>query len=240
MSIAKKLLQFLVTLFFKVYFALFGRPTVDKSMNKTLKLYQTGDFAEVFQMVRVWDAPFEHLQSHLPQNGVIVDMGCGDGLLANYIAVSRPKINVYGVDINKDRIKEAQKGLKNTKFIQGDITNSSIPTADAILLIHVLHHLLSKKDQEKLLVQCKNKLKKNGVLIVAEIAEQPFIKYLFTWLTDHVTVPILFEGKLFNPNVFFRQTKQWEGLFNKLGFSTETIYAHQGKPFSHILFICRP
>lgn len=207
-------------------------------MREVLKLYQTGDFSENFQMIRIWDAPFDLIQKYSPKSGVILDLGCGDGLLSNYLAYSHKKLKVFGLDINSDRINDAQKGIKNVKFVNGDITKKDLPKADAILLIHVLHHLKNKKAQKRFLINCKEKLRKNGKLIIAEISEKPIHKFIFTRLIDHIAVPILFEKRIYNKDVFFRRNEEWLALLNGLGFKCKIISAHKNKPFSHIIIIC--
>lgn len=238
MEMVKSIFQSIIKIFFDIYFSFFGKPKINSSMKKTLSLYKTGDFSEVFQTIRIWDAPYEVIDKIVPKKGIIVDLGCGDGLLANYIATSRPKTKVFGIDLNRERIKEAEKCVKNTKFVYGDILKKEIPKADVILVIHVFHHLTSKKAQEKLIEECYTKLKKSGKLIVAEVAEKPFLKYQFSWFTDHVIVPILFESKLYNPDIFFRRVDEWQKLFDKLGFNHKSIKADKSKPFSHVVFEC--
>lgn len=239
MKLIKSAFQFIIKSFFTIYFAIVGKPKVNNSMKRTIALYKSGDFSETFQQIRTWDAPYEEIDKLIPTKGIIVDLGCGDGLLANYIAISRPKTKVFGIDVNKDRIKDAKKSVKNASFVLGNVLKKGIPQADVILIIHVLHHLESKNAQEKLLASCKLKLKKNGKLIIAEVSEKPTLKYIFSWLTDHITVPILFEGKIYNPDVFFRSDKEWKILFKRLGFKTQQTLAHAGKPFSHVIFECK-
>ena len=238
MWVIKMIFQMVVRAFFKIYFSFFGHPKINPSMRKTLELYETGDFSQLFQLIRSWDAPYEAIDKLLPKKGTIVDLGCGDGLLANYIGISRTKTEVLGIDINKDRVKDALRGIRNVKFVAGDILKKEIPRADLILIVHVLHHLPSREDQEKVLIDCKNKLKQNGKLVIAEVSERPLLKYLFTWLTDTFTVPILFENRIYNPKVFFRKDEEWRKLFTKLGLKYKVMRASAGKPFSHIIFEC--
>jgi methylase of polypeptide subunit release factors len=40
-----------------------------------------------------------HLAELLPQNARILDVGCGDGLLANLILQKRPDIDLRGIDV---------------------------------------------------------------------------------------------------------------------------------------------
>lgn len=229
-------LQLILQLFFRILFLVVGDPGDKPNAKKALKLYQDQGFASLFTKIRLWDSPMEEIRQMAPKKGFIVDLGCGDGFLANYLAVSNPEIRIIGIEVNQSRIINADKGVKNTKFISGSILEKEIPKADAILLIHVMHHLPSYKDQEILLRQCYKKLKSGGKLIVAEITDKPFIKYIFTYFTDAILVPILFEKRFLNKDVFYRNTKEWSDLLNDIGFETKIINTkNSAKPFSHVL-----
>lgn len=225
-----------MNIFFKVYFGVFGKPKVGKNLKKTIALYKGHDFNELFSLIRVWDAPFEKINKMVPKKGVIVDLGCGDGILANYLGISEKKRKVLGVELNKARLKEANKGVKNVGFRKGDIVKGNYPKADCILLTHVLHHLSSKEDQEVVLKFAKKKLKKGGMLIITEIIERPLLKLVFTWLTDAFTVPILFEGKLYDFSFRYRTENNWKYLLSSIGLSVKSELVHKHKPFSHVIF----
>lgn len=239
MSIIETISKSIITAFFSVFFAIIGKPKAPQFMKKGMKLYETGDFSQFFQTIRIWDAPYENILESIPTRGVVIDLGCGDGLLANSIALSRPKLSVFGIDLNKKRIKEANKGVTNAKFVAGDIVSKDIPMADVIILSHVFHHLLSRSDQEKLLAKCIKKLKKGGKLLIIEIDTKPFLKYLLTYFVDVVIVPILFEGRLINTKIFYRSEKEWMDLFKKNKLSVKACNGSEGKPFSHVIFLCR-
>lgn len=58
----------------------------------------------------------------LSQNAIVVDLACGSGTVALWIAQQRPDIHVVGLDLAQDMIIEAQStskelGLQNTSFI---------------------------------------------------------------------------------------------------------------------------
>lgn len=236
-AIYQSLLQKLLGIFFSVYFTVFGKPKLNAKTRQVLGLYKGSGFQKLFSLIRLWDCPMEEIEREVPKKGVIVDLGCGDGLLTNYIALCSPSRHVIGIEINPFRIREANKGLKNIKFIRGNILDRNIPQADAIILTHVLHHLPSERDQEILLQSCNKKLKKGGKLIVTEIAQKPILKYLFTWFTDAFIVPILFERKLYDFNFIYRTMDSWLTLFRHLKLKTFYKLAHSQKPFSHILLV---
>lgn len=235
---AQKLMQLMVRIFFFFYFRIVEKPTLDSNMKKTLAMYKSGEFGELFTYIRLWDAPFKEINKIVPKSGKVLDLGSGDGILANYLAVSSKKRRVTGIEISKDRHSESDHFLPNTKFIVGSIVEKAYPKSDTILLVHVLHHLSSREDQEVVLEKAHKALKAKGRLVVVEISEKPLLKYLFTWITDAITVPILFEHRLFNLNFHYRKDKEWVKLLKEKGFSCSAKLAHKGKPFSHIILEC--
>ncbi len=234
----KWFLEGVLVIFFKIFFSLKGKTDITPILEQTIELYKGSGFTELFTRIRLWDSPISEIEQIVSKQGIVVDLGCGDGLLVNYLSLASKKRIVYGIELNPGRIKLADKGLKNSHFLAGDITQRKVPKADIILLIHVLHHLNSFEEQEKLLSMCFQKLNPGGKLIISEIDEQPLIKYWFTWITDVVIVPVLFENKLFNMAIYYRTCQEWKILLKKIGFKTSSYKAHKGKPFSHVMIIC--
>lgn len=235
----EKFIKWMLTIFFGILFQFNNNSKNSPNLNKLIKLYQTGGFSETFSKIRIWDAPIEMIEKIVPKKGIILDLGCGDGLLANYLAIARSKNLIIGIENNLIRITEARRGLKNTKFLKGDILKNKFPSADVILLVHVLHHLPSYETQINLLEKCKHKLKNGGELIIVEINNRPILKFILTWLIDVIVFPIIFEKKIFNFNIFYRSEKEWQICLKNSGFNVKTITAHHNKPFSHFIFYCK-
>lgn len=206
-------------------------------INKTIALYRKNRFVCIFSKIRFWDAPLKEVEKLVPKNGTVLDLGCGDGILSNYLALSESKRKLIGIELNKNRVNRAYRGLENTKFIYGDVLTKNFPKADTILLTHLLHHLPTKKDQEKLILKCKECLKPNGKVIITEVIERPFCKYIISWLTDAFVVPIFFNKKLYDFNFHYRRDEQWKKLIKKSGFKITTFYTHRNKPFPHVIFV---
>jgi len=60
---------------------------------------------------------------YLPQNGVIVDLGCGYGLISNLLAFELERL-VIGVELSAPRIAAALQSIKdrrNIEFYAADI-----------------------------------------------------------------------------------------------------------------------
>lgn len=225
--------------FFAVFFGIVGFEVRGK-VEKTIDLYSGGGFVELFNKIRFWDAPLVEIEKITPSKGLIIDLGSGDGLLGNFLALSEPKRKVLGVEINGMRAKEANRGVKNAEFVKGDILKTDLTGAKAILLIDVLHHLRSREKQRAMLQKCRKFLKSDGVLIVAEIIEKPFLKYYFTWFTDAVILPILFEGKFYSRDFYYRKDVEWLELLRGEGFRVKKVNFKKGMPFSHVIYKCTP
>ena len=142
-----------------------------------------------------------------------------------------------GIELNKSRLKVANKGLENTCFLVGNVLKERLPRTDAVTMIHLLHHLPSRKSQEELIERVSSNLKIGGKLIIAEVSEKPFFKYLLSWVVDMFVVPVLFEGKLFSRKINYRKDMEWRKLLLDYGFKVQFRSLHKGKPFSHSLFI---
>lgn len=209
----------------------------DKNIKKTISLYKGDGFTSIFAKIRFLDAPFSKLEKIIPKTGKILDLGCGDGIFTNYLAITGPGRNIVGIEFNKNRLIFANKGLKNTRFLAGNVLKKEFPQADVVIMIHLLHHLPSREFQEVLIKKVSDKLRTGGKLIIAEVSERPLLKYAVSWLTDVFIVPILFERKLFSRNVYYRKDKDWKNLLLKYGFWVKYRSLHKNKPFSHSLFV---
>jgi 2-polyprenyl-3-methyl-5-hydroxy-6-metoxy-1,4-benzoquinol methylase len=208
-------------------------------VRRTVSLYADDSFNRTFAYIRFWDAPFYEVELKVPKSGRILELGCGEGIMSNYLAVCSPERRVTGIDIDRARIPHADKGLENTNFMYGDVLEDRLPTADAILLNHMLHHLPSFAAQELLLKKCAATLDRGGHLVIAEVNRGPTLKYLLGWLVDVIVVPTLFEGAVYNPNIFHRSSKDWEALLKVNNFTVESLEPSKGRPFPDVIIHAR-
>jgi SAM-dependent methyltransferase len=200
-------------------------------IHQTKRLYFNLGYVTVFMYFRFCHAPYKLLESLVPKQGKIIDLGCGYGFFSNLLGLASPEREVIGIEISSRKLKYAPRGVSNVKFVNADITKMDIEDCDAIVLIHVLHHLRSYQEQEILLNNCYKRLRGGGKLIVAEIDRHPFWKYLFSVFIDNT----LYFGDRF----FFRTEEGFKDLFTRIGFKVEKILpAHKKVPLSHKIFVC--
>ncbi|OGH18568.1 MAG: hypothetical protein A2770_00345 [Candidatus Levybacteria bacterium RIFCSPHIGHO2_01_FULL_38_12] len=210
---------------------------MENARKKAINLYANNAWEVFLSKFKFWEEPYEIVDKIVPLNGTIIDLGCGEGLLSNYLAISSPKRKVIGYELAPERLAVAKKGIKNASFYVGDIVDVSYPNADAVVVFHVLHHLNSTINQEQVLKKTKNSLKKNGKLIIVEVHVKPTIKYIAAWVADHFLVPWVFE-KRFYTKAYFRKEREWIRLLKKLGFKIKVTEETSGRPFPNIIFEC--
>ena len=105
------------------------------------------------------------LKSNLPDGAVVLDVGCGNGIISR--GLGREGFNVYGIDVSERAVEKARSltDLPNVKF---DVISAEQLVADgkrynAVICSEVLEHL---DHPEKLLNTLYQSLADDGVLIV--------------------------------------------------------------------------
>lgn len=108
---------------------------------------------------------YEYISKQIGKNKVVLEPGCGSGLLANYLDKTCKYI---GFDIDPRFVKYCKKRGLNA-YEGNALTEKSYKKADVIVLCDVVHHI-GRKDEQKMFKLCKKSAKK----II--ICEQPVVE----------------------------------------------------------------
>jgi 2-polyprenyl-3-methyl-5-hydroxy-6-metoxy-1,4-benzoquinol methylase len=198
------------------------------------RLYDGLKFWERWHVRLRWRlCPFFQIAGHIPPEGRIVDIGCGRGMLANYLALTGPKRRVTGIDRQVKRIEAARasvKGRGNIRFRLQDALDLEVEEYDVIILSDMLHHL-SYPQQDRLLEHCHRILPEDGLLLLEDVTPDPKWKWIVHFLIDR----ILNLGRRQN----FRRLRDWIAALEELGFQVKHFPAHRGIPLPDFLLKCR-
>ncbi len=202
--------------------------------SELFKFYSNQGFKVALYAYLRWRlCPFEEIEEYVPKEGPIIDIGCGYGLLANFLVLKSAERDVTGVDLSEKRISIAQKTTDNRKRICFKLVNVldlQLGKYRAMVMSDFLHHI-DYKTQEELLVRCYQKIAPGGLLIIEEVDNRPLCKYWFNTIVDIMLN--IGEG------IFFRNQREFRELLERIGFKVSIKKAHKGIPLSDILYICR-
>ena len=100
----------------------------------------------------------------------IYDVGCGLGYLSYFLHYRNEDRAIVGIDYDAEKIGVAQNGYdknSNLNFVQGDIRDLKIASADVVFYNDVLHYMGHAKQFEVLNMTVDN-LNENGILVIRD------------------------------------------------------------------------
>ena len=180
----------------------------------------------------------EEIGQYLPNEGRILDVGCGFGLFTLYYALLSANRRFTSVDINPKRIEMARSAADilhlsaRISFRLQEASMLIVPSKsyEASYIIDLIHHL-PKEAHKPLICTIYDTLVPDGVLIIKDIATSPCWKVLFTWILDMVMTPRM------PPH--YVDTDSLVNLLVDIGFNVKTHALLDTLPYPHVLYICR-
>ena len=164
-----------------------------------LDLYRDAPLVvRVHVRVRWATCPLQAVAASIPPGGRVLEVGCGHGLLANYLALESATTpgsggrEVHGIDIDGPKIAAARQAAGATGASFASPAPGRLPEGpwDAVAIVDVLY-LLSEDDQRRLLRACASSLAPEGVLVVKEMAPSPRWKAAWNRVQETVAVRLL-------------------------------------------------
>lgn len=169
----------------------------------------------------------------LPDEGRVLDIGCGFGLFAAYFGQTQPSRRVVGVDPNARRIAMARRvcdslGLRNHTFLVGDARQVAIDgTFAGAYVLDVMHHI-PEADQLPMLRRLRDLLMPRGILVIKDITTEPAFGLKFTELLDRVMVG-------YNEPLSYRHHRVWGSMLTSLGFHVRMVRVPDVLPYPHVV-----
>jgi SAM-dependent methyltransferase len=200
-------------------------------------------------------------QGLIPDQARVLDLGCGQGLLASWLATARlrfdaaqhghpqawpanwpaaPRLRAFhGIELMPRDVARAQSALSvtpfPTRFTQGDICDVPYEPCEAVVILDVLHYIPFEA-QNAVLQRVWDALTPGGVLLLRvgdASAGLPF--HISTWV-DHVVTWV--RGHRL-PRLYCRAVLDWCAQLQTQGFAVKVEPMHAGTPFANILLVAR-
>ena len=197
------------------------------------------------------DPVFRYLLARglLPRGARILDLGCGQGLLAALLARVRVQENwpanwapapnpaaYRGIDLARRDVERAMHaGGDGTTFTCGDIRSADFGSADAVVILDVLHYV-DYAAQEDVLRRVRAALGRGGVLLLRVADESDSRRFRWTLWIDRLAMAL--RGRRLAP-YHCRPLEQWKEMLDALGFAVEAVPMSAGTPFANVLLVGR-
>jgi len=178
-------------------------------------------------------ASFSGLNALIPPHGHLLDVGCGDGLLAVYLKKIKQRTQrIVGVDIDERKIHiTSQLDLPEVEFHHKDVADLPSHTFDIVTVVHVLY-LIPIELREQFVKHCVRVLKPGGTLVLMLNIDTPRWKYYFTHGQELLMVKLF--GLTKGEAVQFQSLDLCQTWVAKAGAMVcKTKMLGRGRPYSH-------
>ena len=182
------------------------------------------------------------------ENADVVDIGCGQGLLASLLtaavkathwprdwAAAYPLKSYFGVDLMQADITRATAALHHlgprVRFAQGDMCDCAFPACDVAVILDVLHYVPIDA-QNAVIDRAIAALRANGRLLLRIGDERGGLGFAVSQWVDRVVTRI--RGHRVTPT-FCRPLADWVQLLQDKGLNVQAIPMHEGTPFANVL-----
>ena len=180
--------------------------------------------------------PLESWDAALPPGGVVLDVGCGVGYVAGFLAQAHPERRVVAYDPDAARVRTAAAllaGQGNAQAVVADRPPVNPGTASGAVIADILHHV-PFADQADVLRAVREAMKPDARLVVRETNRR--------WSVRYMLFHVLLEGLLYlgKEKMRFRTAAVWELMLADAGFEVlEQQSSPWWFPYITVTFLCR-
>jgi ubiquinone/menaquinone biosynthesis C-methylase UbiE len=152
---------------------------------------------------RIWKRIADEVARRAPHTAKIIDLGCGPGTVLRLIAMRRPDLQLYGIDIDPEIVSIARKKDTHQSTIYEVASITNLPIADAsvdIAVSSLMFHHLDTDTQRSALCEVRRILKPSGVFLLCDISVPrrkwiaPIAAFLYSF---EPTAPLQIREQLF-------------------------------------------
>lgn len=188
----------------------------------------------------------------LPNEGTLLDLGCGQGILLALIAAARSQfrsgiwpagwqappalLHLEGIERRSDRVAVARTALgTEARIEERDIRSTRFSPCSALVILDVLLYL-EEDEQLGVLERAVRALGTDGVLILREADAAAGVSFKVTVWSERLMEAV--KGRP-PPRLRYRRAADWISVLEVLGMKVQAEPMSAGTPFANMLFVAR-
>jgi len=190
----------------------------------------------------------------IPRHARVLDLGSGQGVLAALLAAARTRhqrgewpadwpappdpARFTGIELMPRDVERATRAcgtVGSVQFLQGDIRTADFGTADAVVILDVLHYV-DYDAQAGVLRRVRDALAGGGVLLLRVADANGSLRFRYTLFVDRIVAGLRGGGW---PRLHARPVAQWRALLEELGFRVQAQAMSAGTAFENVLCAAR-
>jgi SAM-dependent methyltransferase len=183
----------------------------------------------------------------------LLDLGCGLGLLAAVLLAAErctreggwppswpapPRgLSIRGIELRPRTVERARRALgAAAEIIQGDIRDADFGSADAVVMLDVVHYI-ERGAHRALLRRVHATLTPSGVLLLRVGDAAGGLRFRAGLWWDRAAMLARGHGWV---RLHCRSVAEWRALLLECGFDCQVLSASEGTPFANALLCARP
>jgi SAM-dependent methyltransferase len=189
----------------------------------------------------------------LPDEGRLLDLGCGQGLLLSLLLAARRQhsagrwpqgwpapprhLALHGIDAHAGRVNVARRVLGEAAQVeQRDLREHDFPRPCSVVVMLDVLLYLAEGEPERMIRKAAQALEPGGLLLVREPDAAAGLAFRLTRLSAWLDAAV--RGRFPEPRCY-RTAAQWRAELARHGFAVEAEPMSQGTPFANVLFVAR-
>ncbi len=184
------------------------------------------------------DPAYAAVLEQLPEQGRLLDVGCGEGYLLALARTTTPALDLQGVDHDERRVDQGRRVLGDEPRLiltVGDIRTVPLPSADVVTCLDVLHYM-PPKQQDEVIARLAGAVRPGGVLFLRDGEEGAGLRSTLLRWSETIAVAL---GRHKGDGVFFRPAQALRERLEAAGLRVEVAPCAEGTPFANLLFVAR-
>ena len=194
-------------------------------------------------------------RGELPAGARVVDIGCGQGLLASLLQACADQQSAgrwpadwplaasarsyTGIELMSSDVARGRQALAGIalapQFVCADMRQAVLPPCDVVVILDVLHYV-NHDDQRALLQRVAQALQPSGRLLLRVGDAASTRGFAISQWVDRVVTGV--RGHRVAPT-WGRSLHEWQALLVQLGFAVQAVPQSQGTPFANVLLVAR-